>query len=68
MSGKNITFDDKKISFYKNKKLFNIYDIDVDKLLISKKNLMVKIAHLNTFLEMMMMIMMMMMMSLDLHV
>ena len=30
-------FDDKKInksSFYKNKKLFNIYDIDVDKILI----------------------------------
>ena len=29
MSGKNIIFDDKKINksnFYKNKKLFNIYD------------------------------------------
>ena len=40
MSGKNIHFDDKKInksSFYKNKKLFNIYDIDVNKILISKK-------------------------------
>ena len=35
MSGKNIIFDDKKIqksSFYKNKKLFNIYDIEVDKI------------------------------------
>ena len=40
MSGRNFIFDDKKISksnFYKNKKLFNIYDIDVDKILISKK-------------------------------
>ena len=40
MSGKNIIFDDKKINmsnFYKNKKLFNIYDIEVDKILISKK-------------------------------
>ena len=40
MSGINFIFDDKKISksnFYKNKKLFNIYDIDVDKILISKK-------------------------------
>ena len=33
-------FDDKKISksnFYENKKLFNIYDIEVDKTLISKR-------------------------------
>ena len=42
MIGKNINkiFDDKKINksnFYKNKKLFNIYDIHVDKVLISKK-------------------------------
>ena len=40
MSGKNLTFDDQKINknnVYKNKKLFNIYDIDVDKILISKK-------------------------------
>ena len=40
MSRKNISFDDKKIkksNFYKNKKLLNIYDIDVDKILISKK-------------------------------
>ena len=39
MSGKNIIFDDTKINksnFYKNKKLFNIYDIDVDKILIFK--------------------------------
>ena len=40
MSGKDIVFDDTKIIksiFYKNKKLFNRYDIEVDKILISKK-------------------------------
>ena len=40
MSGKSINFDDKKISksnFYKNKKLFNIHELDVDKMLVSKK-------------------------------
>ena len=40
MSGKNLIFDNQKINksnVYKNKKLFNIYDIDVDKILISKK-------------------------------
>ena len=40
MSEKNINFDDKKIkksNFYKNKKLFNIDDIDVNKILVSKK-------------------------------
>ena len=41
MSGKNINFDDKKIkrsSFYKNKKINNnIEDIDVDNILVSKK-------------------------------
>ena len=38
MNGKNIIFDDKKIKksyFYKNKKLSNIDDIDVNKILIS---------------------------------
>ena len=42
MIGKNINkiFDDKKINksnFDKSKKLFNIYDIYADKILISKK-------------------------------
>ena len=39
MSGKNINFDDKKIkrSFYKNKKINNIEEIDVNNILISKK-------------------------------
>ena len=40
MSGKNIYFNDKKIkqsSFYKNKKINNIEDIDVNNILVSKK-------------------------------
>ena len=40
MNGKSIIFEDKKINksnFYKNKKLFNIHDLDVNKILISKK-------------------------------
>ena len=40
MSGKNTNFDDKKIEkgkFYKNKKVFQIDDIDVNKILVSKK-------------------------------
>ena len=40
MSGKSINFEDKKISksnFYKNKKLFKIENIDINKILVSKK-------------------------------
>ena len=40
MSGKNINFDNKKIkrsSFYKNKTINNIEDIDVNNILVSKK-------------------------------
>ena len=40
MSGKSINFDYKKInksSFYKNKKLFSLNNIDVNKILVSKK-------------------------------
>ena len=40
MSGKSINFGDKKINnsnFYKNKKLFKIQDMDIDKILASKK-------------------------------
>ena len=40
MSGKSINFDDKKINksnFYKNRKLFNLNDIDTNKILVSKK-------------------------------
>ena len=40
MSGKSINFDDKKINksnFYKNKKLFSINDLDVNKIIVCKK-------------------------------
>ena len=40
MNTKNINVDDRKIKkteFYKNKKIFNIDDIDVNKILVSKK-------------------------------
>ena len=39
MSGKNMTFNDKKIrksTFYKNKTISNIEDIDVNNILVSK--------------------------------
>ena len=57
MSGKSINFDDKKInksSFYKNKKLFSLNDIDVNKILVSKKIYMVQKFHLNISLAIMM--------------
>ena len=57
MNGNNINFDNKNIKksdFYnKNKKIFNIDDIDVNKILVSKKNNMVNIIHLNTLLGIM---------------
>ena len=40
MSRKSINFDDKKINksnFYESKKLFNLSDIDANKMLVSKK-------------------------------
>ena len=40
MKGKSKNFDDKKIKksdFYENKKIFNIDDIDVNQILVSKK-------------------------------
>ena len=40
MSGKSINFDDKKVNksnFYNNKTLFNLNDIDLNKILVSKK-------------------------------
>ena len=41
MNGKNINFDNKNIrrsNFYnKNKKIFNIDDIDINRILVSKK-------------------------------
>ena len=59
MNGRSINFNDKntkKSDFYnKNKKIFNIDDIDVNKILFSKKNNMVNIIHLNTLLGIMIM-------------
>ena len=40
MSGKNINFEDRKINksnFYKNKKLFKIEDIDINNIVVFKK-------------------------------
>ena len=59
MTGKNINFDDKKIrksDFYKNKKLNRIDDIDVNNILVSKKNHTAIKIHLNTLLDIMIMI------------
>ena len=58
MSGKSINFDDKKINksnFYKNKKPFNLNDIDANNILVSKKNHMVPKINLNISLDIMMM-------------
>ena len=65
MSVKRINFEDEKINksnFYKNKKLFNIHDLDVSKILDSKKESHGTKIHLNTSLDTMMM------MSLDHYV
>ena len=40
MNGKNINFDDKKIKksiFYNNKRIYSTDDIDVNNILVSKK-------------------------------
>ena len=54
MNGKNINFDNKKIKksdFYnKNKKMFNIDDIDVNKILVSKKEQYEKYNSLKYFI------------------
>ena len=58
MKGKNINFEDKKIKkseFYKNKKVFQIDNFDVNKILDSKKEHMAQRMRLNTLLEMIIM-------------
>ena len=55
MSGKNINFDDKKIkksTFCKNKKIYSTDNIDVNNILVSKK----ETYGLNTLLDTMIMI------------
>ena len=54
MNGKSEFWRQKinKINFYKNKKLFKIGDIDLNKILVSKKEPCgKKKAHLNTLLD-----------------
>ena len=56
MSAKNVSFVDKKIKksdFYKNKKVTNIDDIDVDKILVSNEERcgVVQKTHLNILLN-----------------
>ena len=54
MSEKSISFDNKNIKksdFYKNKKLFKLEDIDVNKIFVSKKNHMVQKMLLNILLD-----------------
>ena len=58
MRGKNINFEDKKIKkseFYKNKKVFQIDNFDVNKILDSKKKHMAQRMRLNTLLDMIIM-------------
>ena len=59
MNGGNIHFDNKNIEksdfCNKNKKIFNIDDSDVNKILVSKNNSMVNIIHLNTLMGIMIM-------------
>ena len=60
MSGNRINFDEKKIKKVTStititKKYFNIDDIDVNKILVSKKNNMANIIHLSTLLGIMIM-------------
>ena len=65
MSGNNKTFDDKKINkskFYKSKKVLEIDDIDVDKILVSKNSHMLQISQLIISLDITMM------MSLNLYI
>ena len=44
-----------KSFFYKNKKVFSILDVDVNKILVSKKESYVTKIHSNTLLDIMMM-------------
>ena len=56
MSGNCMKFNDKKIlksNFYKNKKIFNINDIDINDILVSKKEKYGKYYYFNTLLGIM---------------
>ena len=58
MSGKSVSFDNKKLrrsGFYKNKKVFQIDNIDANKMLLKKNHVVHKID-LNTLLDKVIMI------------
>ena len=60
MSGKNINFNDKKIKksiFYKNKAINNIKEIDVNNILVSKKESYGNKKSFKYFMDTMIMIM-----------
>ena len=55
MAENNIIFKDRNINksiVYRSKRLFNTDDIDINEILISKKELYRKKVHLNTSLDM----------------
>ena len=59
MSGKNINFNDKKIkksTFYKNKRIYSTDNIDVNNILVSKKERYGTKNSVNTFSDTMIMI------------
>ena len=68
MNGLNIIFKIKESNFFENKILSKRDKIDIDKILVSKKNHMIQKSLNTSFDIMMMMIMMMMMMPLDHYV
>ena len=58
MSVQSVIFGDKNIkksNFYKNKKAFKIYDINVREILVSKEEQYSSKIHLNTLLDTMIM-------------
>ena len=64
MSGKSVSFGDEKIKkskFYKNKRAFKIYHIDINKILVSKDEPYGLKSQLNISLDIMIM------MTLDLY-
>ena len=68
MNGLNIIFKIKESNFFENKILSKRDKIDIDKILVSKKNHMIQKSLNTSFDIMMMMIMMMMMVPLDHYV
>ena len=54
MIKRTVNFEDKNVNkktFYKNKKPYDVYHIDTEKILVSKKNLMEKRVVINILLD-----------------